>query len=111
MIHFVCGKPRSGKGVLVMKRFIWDKLVNSDALIQTNMVLRYDRLQELLDVGEHKIHVRDRVRHLSDEEAKEWYRHFEYHTLEQPEGKEGEIDYSPVFHDPRYYVGDRKSVV
>jgi len=89
MIHFVTGKPRAGKGLVVMKEII-DTLVGSDMVIITDLPIRLDAwlrpmgrnkfkpekglLAHLRETNEGKdFNARDRIKIISEEQAIEFY--------------------------------------
>lgn len=109
MIHFYVGKPRNGKSLKAMFA-IWDALTTTDRYIITNMVIFVDILQALLiKRGFGHINVRARLRMLDDKETKDFWLHREHGALPIPSDyadKVGDdVDYSPIFNNPLYYVG------
>lgn len=111
MIHFLVGKPRNGKTLRAMMHII-EQLTTTSRFVVTNMVLRFDLLQELLDARGHNVHVIDRVTQLTDEEVRNfWLYRGGGYKLTAPadydEKKGAHVDYGPLFEDPRFRVGNR----
>jgi len=89
MIHFVTGKPRAGKGLVVMKEII-DTLVGSDMVVITDLPIRLDAwlrpmgrnkfkpekglLAHLRETNEGKdFNARERIKIITEEQAIEFY--------------------------------------
>lgn len=114
MIHFLIGKPRNGKSLRAMMHIV-EQITTTARDVVTNMVLDLDELQMLLDERGHGINVRRRIRML---ETKEQMRHFWLYRvgydLPKPADYEdkngGDLDYSPIFRDPRFFVGGAKAL-
>jgi len=111
MIHFLVGKPRNGKSLRAMM-YIYEALTVTQRYVVTNMVLDLDVLQEhLIRTGFPRVQVRLRVRMLDDVETKNFWLYREYGVLDTPSGYEdsksaSNVDYAPIFNDPRYYEGN-----
>jgi len=110
MIHFLVGKPRNGKSLRAMM-YIYEALTVTQRYVVTNMVLDLDVLQQhLIRTGFPQVQVRSRVRMLDDVETKNFWLYREFGVLETPSGYDdsksaSNVDYSPIFNDPRYYEG------
>lgn len=115
MIHFIVGKPRNGKSLLAMFK-IWDTLVTTDKYIITNMVIDIDALQDLVLLRGECANVRSRIRMLNDVETKDFWLYREYGTTlpvpcDYEEKTGGDVDYTPIFDDERFYSSVTYSVV
>lgn len=114
MIHFLIGKPRSGKS-LRAAGIIVEQLTTTERIIVTNMRLDLAELQDYCDKKGFKIHVFDRVREITDEQTPFFFLYREvsidpsFATLGEPtDKKKGMVDYTPVFDGDRFYVGNKK---
>jgi len=109
MIHFFVGRPRNGKSLLVTKKIL-ELLVSTRMFFVVNMALRLDEMQYYLDRRGHKIHVRDRVLILTEQDQMKHFWLYRNHgvVLKKPEGydeKNGpNVDYTQIMEDPRFFV-------
>jgi hypothetical protein len=87
-------------------------LAQTQNIIVTNMALRVDAMQEYCDDRGIDVNVVDRIVMLSDEQAKNfWLYRSEDYTIPMPDGYDGKnspnVDYTPMFTDPRWRVNCR----
>lgn len=110
MIYSYIGRPRNGKSYAALRRIVWT-LIHTKRHIVTNMVIHLDDLQQYLDARGHDINVRARIRMLTEkEEMRHFWLYRVGYELERPgtyNDKTGEdVDYAPLFRDPRFYEGE-----
>ena len=117
MIYQVVGKPRAEKVFWSVatngSTLFYQQLTKTNRYVIHNMKLYVDEWQELLDSRGFNIHVRDRFLQLTDEQMKDFWLHREFGlVLEKCEDYDNSkadtnVDYTPLFTDPRFRVGGK----